>query len=313
MNIKDDTLYILVEGEPNSPEVESFGRLLSSDINTVNYEFIEIGGSGNFNTVAKLIYNKVKNRENSIHKVIPVLAIADRDFRKYSSDDEIADNLLIERNKAKIIYWERHEWENFLLDELDVITSFLNQLLDKSSNNKPTKQVITQVTEEFINNFLLQYFQSQIQTEFIECIRFRFLHSDKSYSKLEAPKNITGIDDLRKWYILQIDEKSQQSKTKIKNCSDIFDQVLGEYNWKNWIEFPQALSLEDGKQYFRGKEAFVNLLNYLSSEFKIYHLNENRLKERILRDLENRKESILVSQINKLLSPYLEKDREILE
>jgi hypothetical protein len=253
MNIKDDTLYILVKGEPNSPEVESFGRLLSSDINTVNYEFIEIGGSGNFNTVAKLIYNKVKNRENSIHKVIPVLAIADRDFRKYSSDDEIADNLLIERNKAKIIYWERHEWENFLLDELDVITSFLNQLPDKSSNNKPTKQVITQVTEEFVNNFLLQYFQSQIQTEFIECIRFRFLHSDKSYSKLEAPKNITG------------------------------------------------------------KEAFVNLLNYLSNEFKIYHLNENRLKERILRDLENRKESILVSQINKLLSPYLEKDRRILE
>jgi len=59
MNIKDDTLYILVEGEPNSPEVESFGRLLSADINTVNYEFIEIGGSSNFNTIAKLIYNKV--------------------------------------------------------------------------------------------------------------------------------------------------------------------------------------------------------------------------------------------------------------
>jgi len=233
MNIKDDTLYILVEGEPNSPEVESFGRLLSSDISTVNYEFIEIGGSSNFNTVAKLIYNKVKNRENSIHKVIPVLAIADRDFRK-SSDDNIADNLLIERNKAKIIYWERHEWENFLLDELDVITYFLNQLPDKSLNNKPTKQVITPITEEFINDFLLQYFQ-------------------------------------------------------------------------------KSLLLEDCKQYFRGKEAFTNLLNHLSNEFKIHHLHENRLKERILRDVENSKESILVSQINKLLSPYLGKAREILE
>lgn len=313
MNIKSDTLYILVEGEPNSPEVEAFSRLLISDINTVNYEFIEIGGSSNFNTVAKLIYNKVKNRETSIHKVIPVLAIADRDFRKYLVDAEIADNLLIERNKAKIIYWERHEWENFLLDELDVITSFLNQLPNKSLNNKPAKQVISQITEEFINNFLLQYFQNQVQTEFIECIRFRFLHSDKLYPKLEAPKDITGIDDLRKWYISQIDEQSQQSKNKIESCTAIFDQVLEEYNWKNWIESPLSLSLEDGKQYFRGKEAFASLLNYLSNEFKIYHLNENRLKERILRDLENRKESILVSQINKLLSPYLEKAKKILE
>ncbi|BBC25857.1 hypothetical protein [Pseudanabaena sp. ABRG5-3] len=313
MNIKDDTLYILVEGEPNSPEVESFGRLLSADINIVNYEFIEIGGSSNFNTVAKLIYNKVKNRKSSIHKVIPVLAIADRDFRKYSSDNNITDNLLIERNKAKVIYWERHEWENFLLDELDVITSFLNRLPDKSLNNKPAKQVIAHITEEFINDFLLQYFQSQVQIEFIECIRFRFLHSDKLYPKLEAPKGITGIDDLRKWYISQIDEQSQQSKNKIESCVAIFDQVLEEYNWRNWIEDPQSLLLEDGKQYFRGKEAFANLLNHLSNEFKIYHLNENRLKERILRDLENHKESILVTQINKMLSPYLEQAKEILE
>ena len=83
MDIQDETLYILVEGEPNSPEVQAFGELLSLEM---SYEFIEIGGSGNFNAVAKLIYNKVKNREeNSIHKVIPVLAIADRDFRKHSA------------------------------------------------------------------------------------------------------------------------------------------------------------------------------------------------------------------------------------
>ena len=149
MDIQDETLYILVEGEPNSPEVQAFGELLSLEM---SYEFIEIGGSGNFNAVAKLIYNKVKNREeNSIHKVIPVLAIADRDFRKHSSDDDISDKLLIERNKAKIIYWERHEWENFLLDELDVIISFLNQLPTNSLKNAPAKKVTTQITQEFMN------------------------------------------------------------------------------------------------------------------------------------------------------------------
>jgi hypothetical protein len=310
MDILDETLYILVEGEPNSPEVQAFRELLSLEISC---EFIEVGGSGNFNTVAKLIYNKVKNRENSIHKVIPILAIADRDFRRHSSDDDVSDKLLIERNKAKIIYWERHEWENFLLDELDVVISFLNQLPIESLNHKPAKQVITQVTEKFINDFLLHYFQSQIQTEFIECIRYRFSDSGKSYPRLKAPKDIIGIESLREWYRSQIAEQSQQSKDRIESYSTIFDQILEEYNWKNWIEDPLSLSLEDGKKYLRGKEAFRNLFNYLSKEFNIINFDESRLKERILKDLENKNESVLVDQINKLLSPYLEKAREILE
>ena len=311
MDIQDETLYILVEGEPNSPEVQAFGELLSLEM---SYEFIEIGGSGNFNAVAKLIYNKVKNREeNSIHKVIPVLAIADRDFRKHSSDDDISDKLLIERNKAKIIYWERHEWENFLLDELDVIISFLNQLPTNSLKNAPAKKVTTQITQEFINDFLLGYFQSQIRAEFIECIRFRFSDLTKSYPKLKAPKDIIGIESLREWYRSQIAEQSQQSKDNIESYATIFDQVLEEYNWKSWIENPLSLSLEDGKKYLRGKEAFRNLFNYLSQEFQIIHFNESRLKERILKDLESKKESILVAQINKLLLPYLEKAKETLD
>ena len=242
-----------------------------------------------------------------------MLAIADRDFRRDSLSDDISDNLLIKNNKAKIIYWERHEWENFLLDELDVITTFLNQLPIKSSNNKPAKQSITQVTEEFINDFLLQYFQSQVQTEFIECIRFRFLHSEKLYLKLETPQNIQGIDNLKDWYISQITDKSQQTKDRIESCSTIFDQVLEEYNWETWIEDPPSLSLDDGKKYLRGKETFRNLFNHLSKEFKIIYFNENRLKERVLKDLENKKESVLVNQINKLISPYLERAKEILE
>ena len=63
----------------------------------------------------------------------------------------------------------------------------------------------------------------------------------------------------------------------------------------------------------RGKEAFRNLFNYLSQEFQIIHFNESRLKERILKDLESKKESILVAQINKLLLPYLEKAKETLD
>ncbi|MBD2148811.1 hypothetical protein H6F44_01520 [Pseudanabaena sp. FACHB-1277] len=313
MDIQDEDLYILVEGEPTSPEVKAFRKLLPLD-NTVTYQFVEIGGSGNFNAVAKLIYNKVKNREeSSIHKVIPVLAIADRDFRKYSSGDNVQDSLLIEKNRAKVIYWERHEWENFLLDELDVIISYLNQLPIESLKNRPAKKVPNQITEELINNFLLEYFQNQIQAEFIECIRFRFSDLSKSYPKLKAPKDIIGIESLREWYRLQIAEQSQQSKHKIESYATIFDQVLEEYDWGSWIEDPLSLSLEDGKKYLRGKEAFTSLFNYLCQEFEIINLNEDKLKERILKDLENKQESVLVAQINKLLLPYLEKAKEVLE
>ena len=132
MNINGNLLYILVEGTPDSPEAAFFRNL------DTNIQSIEVGGSSSFNTIAKLIYNKIEILEASrdiVHKNIPVLAIADRDFRKYSLDDSITieDRQLIKDKNAKIIYWERHEWENFLLDELDIICEIFN---DKSFLNK---------------------------------------------------------------------------------------------------------------------------------------------------------------------------------
>lgn len=321
MNIKEDSLYILVEGEPDSPEAAFFRAL------DINIQSIEVGGSSSFNIVAKLIYDKIKilekkygNTENLVHNKIPVLAIADRDFRKYSLDNntKIEDGQLIRDRKVRLIYWERHEWGNFLLDELDIICEILN---DKSFLNRKDgkffKNSTSNVNEEIINGFLLEYFQNRIniQTEFIECIRFRFRDLKRDYPHLSAP-NYTNVRDLESlkqdWYISEIRRISTNYQTQFEQLSDFFDATLEEqeYNWKSWLDNPESLSLEDGKKYFRGKEAFKALVKYLSEKFEIGNLNDKKLKQLILESIRSRKESVLINQIKKLLSPYLEKEQK---
>ncbi|MFN6154888.1 MAG: hypothetical protein ACK4YK_10115, partial [Dolichospermum sp.] len=72
MRILDNTLYILIEGEPTSPEVAFMNRVIETLkeqelLSNINYEVVEIGGSGNFNSTSKLIYRKSK-----LHQSIPV-------------------------------------------------------------------------------------------------------------------------------------------------------------------------------------------------------------------------------------------------
>jgi hypothetical protein len=59
MIIRENALYILIEGKPYSPEV-SFFKQLSFPDDIVPLEFVEVGGSGSFNIVSELIYNKLQ-------------------------------------------------------------------------------------------------------------------------------------------------------------------------------------------------------------------------------------------------------------
>ncbi len=54
MIIRENALYILIEGKPYSPEV-SFFKQLSFPDDIVPLEFVEVGGSGSFNIVSELI------------------------------------------------------------------------------------------------------------------------------------------------------------------------------------------------------------------------------------------------------------------
>lgn len=318
MNISTNALYVLVEGTPNSPETTFFREFPFPD-DKISLIFVEVGGSGSFNIIAELIYNQIQSRKKSIHHKIPVLAITDNDFREYSGHQDISDSLfrnLIAKKQPQKIYLERHEWESFLLDELDIMVDILNsELVSKTVENR--------IEKDYINDFLLQYFQNpmQIQTEFIECIRFRFRDLRKNRPSLEDPKytDIKDISNLKLWYTSELSKQSQILRDEIESQQylDIFDSVLASYNWQSWLENPNSLLLEDGKKYFRGKEAFKSLLANLVQRFRLSPslLSEKEFKptliEQILKE-KNRDNSVLAAQINKLLLPYLEKAKEVL-
>lgn len=138
MQIMNSSLYILIEGEPDSPEVQFINRVVYNLISkevlpNIDYEVVEVGGSGNFNSIAKIIY-----RESHLHSNIPVIAISDKDFRTQNQVENLKiDNELINNKAAKIIYWERHEWENLVLEETETIASILNQIPTQTQNGKP--------------------------------------------------------------------------------------------------------------------------------------------------------------------------------
>lgn len=105
-------------------------------LSDIEYEVIEIGGSGNFNSIGQLIYHK-----SQLHQSIPVIAITDRDFRTQEKIEQISSKLdsnLIRDKSVRIIYWKRHEWENFLLEETETIANLFNQISTKKTGEKKT-------------------------------------------------------------------------------------------------------------------------------------------------------------------------------
>jgi hypothetical protein len=80
MQVSKQAFYILVEGEDNSPELAFFKRAIRKIITNKGLSIIpnviEVGSSSVFIPYAGLGY-----RYSTIHQSIPVLAIADSDYR----------------------------------------------------------------------------------------------------------------------------------------------------------------------------------------------------------------------------------------
>lgn len=81
MQFDQQKVYLLIEGEPSSPEIPFFRRCIKElkkeqQLPAVEFDLLAVGGSNAFNSMAKLIYGT-----SEFHKKIPVLAITDRDFR----------------------------------------------------------------------------------------------------------------------------------------------------------------------------------------------------------------------------------------
>ena len=76
----NNTFCVLVEGEPHSPELSVFTHMLTRIVQSLGQDYVvkvvDVGGSSAFNSAAKFYY-----REFPLHARLPVLAIADRDYK----------------------------------------------------------------------------------------------------------------------------------------------------------------------------------------------------------------------------------------
>jgi hypothetical protein len=314
MQILDDFLYILIEGEPDSPEVAFINRVISRLISeavlpNINYEVVEVGGSGNFNSLAKIIY-----RKSRLHETIPVLAISDRDFRTQNNvnvQTAKRDEQLIKNKATRIIYWERHEWENFLLEETETIASVLNQIPIQALSGKPFRRNTTNVlTKEQLDEWLIQSFQDSLIEELVECLRFRFRERANTRVSLEKPQNLAtlALQDLERWFRGQIASKAREYRNNIRNQKSMLTEKLQEILWESWLNDPSTMNFDQAKTFFRGKEAlhrvFGKAVDYLSIQNLSY---KTFVQEILLPELEKNLNAPLVQQIGLMLNPYFQR------
>jgi hypothetical protein len=137
MPVSKQALNILVEGEDKSPELAFFKRAIRKIFTdkglSIIPNIIEVGGSSAFTPYARLGY-----QYSRVHQSIPVLAIADSDYRIHLNKQSEANHELIRTKKPKILYWKRHEWENYLLEETDYLATWINQIPIKKETSNTT-------------------------------------------------------------------------------------------------------------------------------------------------------------------------------
>jgi hypothetical protein len=312
MQILDNFLYLLIEGEPESPEVAFINRVIGNLINQallpkINYKVQEIGGSGNFNAIGKLIYPKSK-----LHKIIPIIAISDKDFRTQEKINEMAlkpDSDFLKKNSksVKIIYWSKHEWENFLLEETETIANLLNQIPTKRLQSKPFRRNTTNsLTKAQLDEWLIQYFQSSIMEELLECLRFRFRERINLRLHLDKPTSLSLLD-MEIWFRNQIFSKARESRINIFNLKHMFQNKVQENFWQLYINNPKELDFQQAKIFFRGKEALNSLCKQAIQYLSIENLSaEIFCKELLLPELERNTNSMIVQEIGAMLRPYFE-------
>lgn len=307
-------MYILIEGEPDSPEVAFINRVISrliyaAVLPNINYEVVEVGGSGNFNSLAKIIY-----RKSRLHETIPVIAISDKDFRTQNNvnvQTAKIDEQLIKNKATRILYWERHEWENFLLEETETIASVLNQIQIQAPRGKPFRTNTTNVlTKEQLDEWLIQTFQDSLIEELVECLRFRFRERANTRVSLEKPQNLAtlALQDLERWFRGQIASKAREYRNNIRTQKSMLAEKLQEIPWESCLNDPSTMNFDQAKTFFRGKEAlrrvFGKAVDYLSIQDLSY---ETFVQEILLPELEKNLNAPLVQQIGLMLNPYFQR------
>ncbi|MEI6443154.1 MAG: hypothetical protein WCO29_08520 [Nostocales cyanobacterium ELA583] len=311
MKIDGKLLYILIEGEPESPEVPFIRRVIDNLINQellskIDYQVVEVGGSGNFNSVGKLIYSK-----SELHQSIPIIAISDRDFRTQEKIDTMAskpDSDFLKKNSksVRIIHWSRHEWENFLLEETETIANLLNQIPIKKLQSKTFKRNTTNIlTKAQLDEWLINYFQSLMMEELLECLRFRFRERANLRLSLDNQSSLSLID-IEIWFKNQIICRARESRREIFSVKSIFQDTVQEKFWELYINDTSKFDFQQAKIFFRGKEALEHLRTEAIKHLSIENLSEPPFKELILQEVDNNTNSLIVQQLCTIVQPYFE-------
>lgn len=298
-----ELLYILVEGEPASPELPFLQNSISKIFkdNDISYvpEVFEIGGSSVlFNSsLAKTFY-----KHSKAHTKIPVLAIADSDYRVGQDKLSIGNSEIINAKKAKVLYWHRHEWENYLLEETQLIADFVNQFpkQSKKSNGFSKKSDIT-VTKDDLDNYLTNYFAGSIKEEFFECLKFN-LNPKINYPSILKPSTFytDTIEKIESWFLTYFENTTITIQPK---RNTLYEEIKNEFNWHNFINQPDTLPLDFAKNHFRGKEALTSLIDFICREFKC-NFNKSEFQIELLKQMNN--ESCIIKDLKALLLKELQ-------
>jgi hypothetical protein len=277
-------------------------------LSDIEYEVIEIGGSGNFNSIGQLIYHK-----SQLHQSIPVIAITDRDFRTQEKIEQISSKLdsnLIRDKSVRIIYWKRHEWENFFLEETETIANLFNQISTKKTGEKKTykKNTGNNLTKFQLEQWLRQYFQNSIMTELFECLKFQFRENADFRLTLDQIESLSLLD-MRTFFEQQVVDKASESKNRILGLRNMLEDIIisQDFHWESYINNPHELDFQKAKIFFRGKEALKDLHTKANQYLKVEHLEYDRFcKELILPELSKNTNSLIVQELGIMLRPYFQ-------
>ncbi len=297
-----DLLYILIEGTPESPEkaffVQAISEIWERQHLNLRPEIVEVGGSSEFRAFAKVGY-----RLSQIHQTVPVLAIFDSDYRTDLDKKQKDNSSLIEKRLPKILYWPRHEWENYLLEETKWLADWVNQIPSKSHNGRFYKTSPTVVDYQQLDDFLLNYFRQLLRTEYWECLKFNLVRQVDKYPSVVKPGDFDttkNISEIKQWFENQANQLKGEVTFKAK-LPTLFDDIMQELPWQHWLTSSKLVDLPLAKQRFRGKEAFEALCEFLKKEFGIHNLKKDSLTKDLLRHLAGKVDSAIFQDLQNLL------------
>lgn len=260
---------ILVEGELHSPELAPLTQMITQifDANKIEYlpKVVAVRGCAAFNVVASIYY-----REYSLHNRLPICAIADRDYR-IDSGENIGDS---RKEKPSLFFLPCHEWENYLLDDIDLIADVLIDI-PLGKNKKAYR--LKEVDREALNAFVQGYFsdEARIKSEWFECLKYSL--SNRGIKKRQSIGSYEA-EDLKTWYVRKVAE----GDCVMQNDAPSFDDICAVFRWNTLLDNPSS-HFDEKKVIFRGKEAFNALMDFSVRTFSIHNYKKEQLQTEILK------------------------------